>query len=210
MCENELRWWVYRVEQRDADVLHDAVQSHELENAEWRDERGSALSLGRARKIRDRVRIKRLGVQLPGYSPVGCRQKRCQGVSESCYLMRLGTQEMLGVEEVKGEATDASSSDREMPLWARFRACHTGRTTSARADFTYSNHQLWLFKSVVNISHNDSSNTEFYKWWILYWGGIFSDSSVWSLVYIFIAFLEVKVDLYYPELYAWWTLFEKV
>ena len=30
--------------------------------------------------------------------------------------MRLGTQEMLEVEEVKGEATDASSSDREIPL----------------------------------------------------------------------------------------------
>lgn len=30
--------------------------------------------------------------------------------------MRLGTQEMFEVEEVKGEATEASSSDREMPL----------------------------------------------------------------------------------------------
>lgn len=29
--------------------------------------------------------------------------------------MRLGTHEMLGVLEVKGEATEASSSDREMP-----------------------------------------------------------------------------------------------
>lgn len=29
--------------------------------------------------------------------------------------MRLGTQEMLGVFEVKGDATEASSSDREMP-----------------------------------------------------------------------------------------------
>lgn len=38
------------------------------------------------------------------------------------YLMRLGTQEMLGVVEVKGEATDASSSDREIPLCALFRA----------------------------------------------------------------------------------------
>lgn len=36
--------------------------------------------------------------------------------------MRLGTQEMFGVLEVKGEATDASSSDREMPLCALFRA----------------------------------------------------------------------------------------
>lgn len=36
--------------------------------------------------------------------------------------MRLGTQEMFGVEEVKGEATEASSSDSEIPLWAFFRA----------------------------------------------------------------------------------------
>lgn len=37
--------------------------------------------------------------------------------------MRLGTHEMLGVVEVNGEATEASSSDREMPPCARFRAC---------------------------------------------------------------------------------------
>lgn len=36
--------------------------------------------------------------------------------------MRSGTQEMLGLLEVKGEATEASSSDREMPACARFRA----------------------------------------------------------------------------------------
>lgn len=36
--------------------------------------------------------------------------------------MRLGTQEMLGVLEVKGDATEASSSDREMPPWALFSA----------------------------------------------------------------------------------------
>lgn len=29
--------------------------------------------------------------------------------------MRLGTQEMFGVLEVKGDATEASSSEREMP-----------------------------------------------------------------------------------------------
>lgn len=29
--------------------------------------------------------------------------------------MRLGTQEMFGVLEVKGDATEASSSDKEMP-----------------------------------------------------------------------------------------------
>lgn len=37
--------------------------------------------------------------------------------------MRLGTQEMFGVLEVKGEATEASSSEREMPPWALLRAC---------------------------------------------------------------------------------------
>lgn len=36
--------------------------------------------------------------------------------------MRLGTQEMLGVFEVKGDATEASSSDREMPPCALFSA----------------------------------------------------------------------------------------
>lgn len=36
--------------------------------------------------------------------------------------MRLGTQEMLGVLEVKGEATEASSSDREIPPCALFSA----------------------------------------------------------------------------------------
>lgn len=41
--------------------------------------------------------------------------------------MRLGTQEMFGVEEVKGEATEASSSDREIPLWALFKAWDTHR-----------------------------------------------------------------------------------
>lgn len=30
--------------------------------------------------------------------------------------MRLGTQEMFGVEDVKGEATEDSISDREIPL----------------------------------------------------------------------------------------------
>ena len=37
-------------------------------------------------------------------------------------LIRLGTQEMFGVVEVKGEATEASSSDREIPLCALFKA----------------------------------------------------------------------------------------
>lgn len=38
------------------------------------------------------------------------------------YLMRFGTQEILGVLEVKGDATEASSSDKEMPPCALFKA----------------------------------------------------------------------------------------
>lgn len=34
----------YRVEQQDTEVLDDAVESHELEDAEGRDEGGPALS----------------------------------------------------------------------------------------------------------------------------------------------------------------------
>lgn len=41
--------------------------------------------------------------------------------------MRLGTQEMFGVREVKGEATEASSSDSEMPPWALFKAWRDNR-----------------------------------------------------------------------------------
>ena len=36
--------------------------------------------------------------------------------------MTVGTHSMLGVREVKGEATDASASDSEMPAWAVFNA----------------------------------------------------------------------------------------
>ena len=43
------------------------------------------------------------------------------------HLMMMGTQEMLGIFEVKGEATLASVSDREIPAWAVFRACRRGR-----------------------------------------------------------------------------------
>lgn len=39
-----------------------------------------------------------------------------QHVNKNTDLMRLGTQEMLGVLEVNGDATEASSSDREIPL----------------------------------------------------------------------------------------------
>lgn len=38
------------------------------------------------------------------------------------YLIRFGTQEILGVLEVKGDATEASSSDKEMPPCALFKA----------------------------------------------------------------------------------------
>ena len=38
-------------------------------------------------------------------------------------LMRIGTQEMSGILEVKGEATLASVSERDMPACADFSAC---------------------------------------------------------------------------------------
>lgn len=41
---------------------------------------------------------------------------------EVAYLMRRGTHSMLAVFEVKGEATDASCSDKEIPAWAIFKA----------------------------------------------------------------------------------------
>lgn len=41
---------------------------------------------------------------------------------QSLYLMRCGTHEMSGVREVNGEATEASSSEREIPVWALFKA----------------------------------------------------------------------------------------
>lgn len=40
------------------------------------------------------------------------------------YRIRFGTQAMLGVREVKGDATDASNSDSEIPPWALFSACN--------------------------------------------------------------------------------------
>ena len=44
-------------------------------------------------------------------------------------MISLGTQVMLGTLEVKGEATLASASDREMPAWAVFRAWGGGGGT---------------------------------------------------------------------------------
>ena len=41
--------------------------------------------------------------------------------------MRVGTQEMSGVLEVKGEATLASVSERAIPAWAALRACIRGQ-----------------------------------------------------------------------------------
>lgn len=49
------------------------------------------------------------------------RLKQCWWKA-STYLIRWGTHSMFGVLEVKGEATDASCSDKEMPTWAIFKA----------------------------------------------------------------------------------------
>lgn len=45
----------YRVEQRDTEVLDDAVESHELEHAEGRDEGSPALSSQRKEMVVMRV-----------------------------------------------------------------------------------------------------------------------------------------------------------
>lgn len=39
------------------------------------------------------------------------------------YLISFGTQQILGVLEVNGDATEASSSDRDIPPCALFSAC---------------------------------------------------------------------------------------
>lgn len=50
------------------------------------------------------------------------KEWREEDYSNFHYLMRFGTQEILGVLEVKGDATEASSSDKEMPPCALFKA----------------------------------------------------------------------------------------
>ena len=42
------------------------------------------------------------------------------------YLMTFGTQVMLASLEVKGDATLASVSERDIPAWAAFKACMRG------------------------------------------------------------------------------------
>lgn len=63
--------------------------------------------------------------------------------------MRLGTQEIFGVLEVKGEATDASSSEREMPPWALFRAWKRKKNVDMRKlqriIYFHSHFCHWLF-----------------------------------------------------------------
>lgn len=49
------------------------------------------------------------------------RLKQCWWIVLT-YLISWGTHSMFGVLEVKGEATDASCSDKEMPTWAIFKA----------------------------------------------------------------------------------------
>lgn len=143
----------YPVEQDDTDVLDDAVESHELKNAERCNESSSAFPL--ERKERKHLIIQTVLLVIfwakdlsvpqvqefvqtlkknPDTKAKPWLQNLCNNFSpnvsgfvvfgtETClHLMRLGTQEMLEVDEVNGEATDASSSDREIPLWALFRA----------------------------------------------------------------------------------------
>lgn len=65
--------------------------------------------------------------------------------------MRLGTQEMFGVLEVKGEATEASSSDKEMPLWALFRAWW--RRSRELNDF-WGHQSLWRCIGKPSLNHH--------------------------------------------------------
>lgn len=66
-------------------------------------------------------------VPLPPEEPAALALRPPVMKRPALYLMRLGTQEMLAVLEVKGEATEASSSESEMPPWALLRACAGGR-----------------------------------------------------------------------------------
>lgn len=45
-----------------------------------------------------------------------------QETKPHAYLISSGTQAMLGVRDVKGEATDASCSDSDIPACATFKA----------------------------------------------------------------------------------------
>lgn len=74
------------------------------------------------------------------------------GVEEEkmTYLMRWGTHLMLAVLEVKGDATDASCSDNEMPAWATFKAWNDKPMSHPwlfRLGFTSQNTKRLLFTS---------------------------------------------------------------
>lgn len=55
--KNEKQQSIYRVEQRDTEVLDDAVESHELEHTERCYEGSSALPLEVIKKIRDKSEL---------------------------------------------------------------------------------------------------------------------------------------------------------
>lgn len=57
-------------------------------------------------------------------------------------LMTMGTQVMLGSLEVKGEATLASVSDREIPVWAVFSACREREREGRRETVWDTDHAL--------------------------------------------------------------------
>lgn len=60
-----MSWCIYRVEQRDTQVLDDAVESHELEDAERRNEGGSALSVEETKQKMCHVKLSVLDVRTP-------------------------------------------------------------------------------------------------------------------------------------------------
>lgn len=121
----------YRVEEGDADVLDDAVEGHELEHTEGGDESSAALSVEKTKQNDDggsSLRFyyhRRHFTKVTDFVSLASTFRihvQSRGLRTAQYLMRLGTQEMLGVLEVKGEATEASSSEREIPPWALFSA----------------------------------------------------------------------------------------
>lgn len=97
----------HRVEDQHRDELGQAVQGHVLEDAERRVQGTTAFPGERAWVC---------GVQAP---PSPSQPPPALGLP---YLMTMGTHSMLATLEVKGETTEASAWESEMPTSAAFRA----------------------------------------------------------------------------------------
>lgn len=107
--------WTHRVEQQHGHKLHQAVQSHVLKDPKGGDQRAPSFPAGRTtistttqpcHKSHPKEGMEVLRTPR-GFSP---------------HRMTVGTHSMLAWQEVKGDATDASASEREMPTSAAFSA----------------------------------------------------------------------------------------